>query len=171
MSLDFDRRLAELGIALPIPPDPLYNYVPVRRVGEMLYVAGQLHLENGMLRQQGQLGADATLATAKEAARVCGMNILAQVRKGCGGTLNRVIECVRLTGYVNSAPGCTDQAGAMDGCSDLMVDVLGEAGRHVRTVVGVSSLPRNGIVVVEATFHVIVGSAAQVSNQQGLVIQ
>lgn len=161
MDRDFDRRLAELGIDLPTPPQPLYNYVPVRRVGGMLYVAGQLHLEDGRLRHQGQLGADATLEMARDAARVCGLNILAQVRGACAGTLNRVIECVRLTGYVNATPTCTEQAAAMDGCSDLMVEVLGEAGRHVRSVVGVASLPRNGIIVVEATFHVAAGGAAQ----------
>jgi enamine deaminase RidA (YjgF/YER057c/UK114 family) len=151
---NFDQRLESLGLKLPTPPEPLFNYVPTRLSGDQLFIAGQLHLERGHLRNKGKLGADVSLEIARKAARICGLNILSQVREGCGGTLNKVVGCLRLTGYINSTPECEQQAGAMDGCSDLMVEVFGDAGRHVRTCVGVASLPLNGIVVVEATFQV-----------------
>ena len=151
---DFDGRLARLGVQLPQAPKPLYNYVPALVSGNQVHVSGQLSFENGALRHRGKLGDDATLDDARDAARLCGLNILAHVRNACGGTLNRVTHCLRMTGYVNSTPDCTDQPAAMDGCSGLIVDIFGERGRHVRTCVGVAALPLNGVIVVEAVFEI-----------------
>ncbi|WP_322009355.1 RidA family protein [Paraburkholderia sp. J12] len=160
MTHDFDERLARLGVLLPSPPKPLYNYVPALVSGNHVHVAGQLSFEDGALRHRGRLGDGATLEDAREAARLCGLNILAHVRNACGGTLNRVTHCLRMTGYVNSMPDCTEQPAAMDGCSNLMVEIFGERGRHVRTCVGVSSLPFNGVIVVEAVFEIVPGVVA-----------
>jgi Putative translation initiation inhibitor, yjgF family len=152
--LNYDRRLAELGIDLPTPPKAHFSYVPTLITGSQLYISGQLSFKNGELHHRGKLGENVTLDSAKEAARLCGLNILAHVRQACGGTLNRVMHCVRVAGYVNSTPDCGDQAEALNGCSDLMSEVFGEIGCHTRVVVGVASLPFNALIEVEAVFAV-----------------
>lgn len=152
---DFDARISELGISLPEPPHAYFNYLPSVVSGRQLYISGQLSGQNGELKHFGALGANASLESAAEAARLCGLNILAQVRSACGGTLNQVARCTRLTGFVSASPDYRDHAQAMEGCSSLMHEVFGELGRHARTCVGVASLPFNALVEVEAIFELL----------------
>lgn len=149
---DYDSRLAALGIELPEPSKPVFSYIPALHVGSMLYISGQLGIWKGKLQQTGKLGV-VSLKDAQAAARLCGLNVLAHVRAGNGGTLNGVVRCVRITGYVSSQPDCYDHAAAMNACSDLMHEIFGEAGRHTRTTVGVAALPFDATVEVDAIFQ------------------
>jgi len=153
-TFDYDQRLAQLGIDLPIPPRAYFNYVPTLICGSHLYISGQLSSRNGEPHHTGRLGENASLLSTKAAARQCGLNILAHVRNACGGTLNRVIHCVRITGYVNASPDCHEHAEALDGCSDLMYEVFGDSGRHTRSCVGVRSLPLSALIEIDAIFEV-----------------
>jgi enamine deaminase RidA (YjgF/YER057c/UK114 family) len=152
---DFDQRLAQLGIELPTPASPAFSYVPTVISGNRLYISGQLGFWNGELRHKGKLGGAATLEDGKAAARLCGLNVLGHVRNACGGTLNRVVRCLRMTGYVSTEPTCYDHALAMNGCSELMHEVFGERGRHTRTTVGVASLAFDAVVEVDAIFEIL----------------
>lgn len=149
-----EQRLAELKIELPQAPAPAANYVPAVRSGDLLFVAGQICQWNGERRFIGKLGAEISIEQGKEAARLCGLNILAQVRKALDGDLDRVVRCVRMGGFVNALPGFVDQPAVVNGASDLMVAVFDEAGRHARAAVGVGSLPGGVAVEVEAVFEV-----------------
>lgn len=143
-----DRRLAERGIVLPPAPMPAANYVPFVRTGNLLFVSGQISQdEKGLI--QGRLGETLGVAEGVAAARSCGLAILAQARAACGG-LEQVVRVVKLTGFVNSAPDFTDQPEVINGCSDLMVEVFGEAGRHARSAVAAPALPRGVAVEIEA---------------------
>jgi enamine deaminase RidA (YjgF/YER057c/UK114 family) len=153
-TLDYDRRLIELGIELPTPPQSYFNYVPTLISGNHLYISGQLSSRSGEPHHRGRLGEDASLESTQVAARQCGLNILAHVRKACGGTLNHVAHCVRITGYVNASSDCYQHAEAMDGCSDLMYEIFGEVGRHTRSTVGVASLPFNALIEIDAIFEI-----------------
>lgn len=155
--LDFDGRIAELGIELPTPPNPYFSYVPALIDGNQLFISGQICASNGEVQHVGRLGESATLDSAKAAARLCALNILAQVRNACGGTLNRVSRCVRIAGYVSSTPDCLEHAEAMEGCSALIQEIFGDAGRHTRTTVGVTSLPLNALIEIEAIFAIRAG--------------
>ena len=152
--LDYDKRLLELGIELPEPPKAYFCYVPTVLSEGKLYISGQINTFNGELQREGKLGGDATIEYGKEAARLCGLNILSHVRHACGGTLNRVKRCVRLTGYVNATPDCHSHAQAMDGCSMLMQEIFGEVGRHTRTCIGVASLPFNALIEIDGIFEI-----------------
>lgn len=149
-----EARLAELGITLPQPSAPAANYVPVTRTGNLLFIAGQLCLWNGERRFAGKLGREITIEQGQEAARLCGLNILAHVRNALNGELDRIVRCLRLGGFVNSTDDFTEQPQVVNGCSNLMVEVLGDQGRHARTAVGVNVLPFNLAVEVEALFEV-----------------
>jgi enamine deaminase RidA (YjgF/YER057c/UK114 family) len=147
-------RLAELGLTLPDAPAPAANYVPFVRVGEMLYISGQISQgPDGPIR--GRLGADMDVAGGAAAARRCGLSLLAQARAACGGDLDRVMRVVKLTGFVNSTPDFIDQPKVINGCSDLLVEVMGDAGRHARAAVSAASLPLGVAVEIEAIFQVI----------------
>lgn len=149
-----DARLAELGIVLPPapPPAPGGSYVPFVLSGSSLVISGQLPLVAGNLALAGKVGAEVGLDQAIEAARLCGLNILAQVKAACGGDLDRIARCVRLGGFVNAAPDFTEHPKVINGASDLMLSVLGEAGKHARFAVGAGSLPFNASVEIEALF-------------------
>jgi enamine deaminase RidA (YjgF/YER057c/UK114 family) len=148
-----DARLAELDVSLPDAPAPAANYVPFVQVGDLVFISGQISQdENGPIR--GKLGADMDVAEGAAAARRCGISILAQLRAALGGDLDRVRRAVKLTGFVNSTGEFTDQPKVINGCSDLMVDVLGEAGRHSRAAVSAPSLPLGVAVEIEAIFQV-----------------
>jgi enamine deaminase RidA (YjgF/YER057c/UK114 family) len=149
-----DQRLAELGISLPTPMAPVAAYVPVVRTGNLLFVSGQLPMQDGVLASTGKLGRDVALETATLAAELCAVNLIAQVRAACDGDLDRVVRVVRLGGYIASTPDFTDQHKVMNGASSLMERVFGDAGRHVRTTIGVPSLPLNAVVEVEGLFEV-----------------
>ena len=144
-----DARLAELGAVLPDAPAPAANYVPWVRSGALVFVSGQVSQgPDGLIR--GVLGADMDIAAGAEAAKACALSLLAQLRKACDGDLDRVARVVKLTAFVNSAPGFGDQPLVINGASDCAVAVFGEAGRHARSAVGVSALPGNVAVEVEA---------------------
>lgn len=148
------RRLEELGISLPAAPDPVANYVGRVQTGALLFVSGQLPLKDGALLCTGQLGDTVSIETAREAARQCAINCIAQAAAHLDGNLERLARVVKLTGYVNAAAGFTDHPAVVNGASDLMVAVFGEKGRHARAAVGVSSLPLDATVELEAIFEI-----------------
>ena len=144
-----NERLRAAGIALPKVASPVANYVPVVISNGQAYISGQITMLNGELKYVGQLGDEIDLETGKQAARLCGLNILAQLNAALGG-LERVSRCIKLNVFVNSATGFTDQPNVANGASDLMVEVFGDAGRHARSAVGVYRLPFNFAVEVDA---------------------
>jgi len=148
-----DETLARLGIVLPTPTAPVANYVPYVIVGNLVFVSGQVSIGAGGLIT-GKLGADLSLDRGVEAARACGVNLLAQIKAACGGDLDRVKRVVKLTGFVNSAPDFTDQPKVVNGASDLMVAAFGERGRHARAAVGAPSLPMGAAVEVDGVFEI-----------------
>jgi enamine deaminase RidA (YjgF/YER057c/UK114 family) len=154
MSGRIDERLRELGVELPVPAAPVANYVPYAVTGNLVFIAGQVSVWNGQPRFVGKLGAGIDIAGGKEAARLCALNILAQLRAACGGDLDRVRRIVRVGGFVNCTAEFTDMPQVVNGASDLMVEVFGDAGRHARAAVGVSSLPLGVAVEVEATAEI-----------------
>jgi enamine deaminase RidA (YjgF/YER057c/UK114 family) len=149
-----EARLSELKIELPQPGAPLANYVPFVRSGDLLFIAGQVCQWNGERRFIGKLGREITLEQGQQAARLCALNILAVVKSAFGGDLDRILRCVRLGGFVNSVDDFTQQPQVVNGASDLVVQVLGDSGRHARTAVGVNVLPGNVAVEVDAVFEV-----------------
>jgi enamine deaminase RidA (YjgF/YER057c/UK114 family) len=147
-------RLAELGIALPTPPAPVASYVPYTFSGSQVFISGQIPLKDGQPQFVGKVGAGISLADAQAAARLCAVNILAQLGAACDGNLDRVVRCLKLGVFVNAAPDFTQQPEVANGASDLMVQVFGNAGKHARAAVGVGSLPRGVAVEVEAVFEI-----------------
>ena len=149
-----EAKLNSLGIALPAPAAPVANYVGFVRSGNLLFVSGQVCFDaQGKLISKGKLGAGVSVEQGAQAARGCGINLLAQV-KAAIGDLDKVVRVVRLGGFVNSAPDFLDGPKVLNGASDLMVAVFGDKGRHARTTVGVASLPADAAVEVEALFEV-----------------
>ena len=152
MSSNIENRLGELGITLPPPGAPGGNYVPFVVVGDLAFMAGQVAREAGKMKYTGKVGRDLTVEEGAAAARLCAVNLLAQLKAACGGDLDRVERCVRLGGFVNSPPDFFEHPKVVNGASDLMVDVFGDRGRHARTAVGVAALPLDSAVEVEAIF-------------------
>ena len=153
MSGTVEARLKSLGVELPVPSAPGANYVPYQRSGSLLFLSGQLSHWNGERVYVGKLGAEFDIADGQKAARICGLNLISQLSAALGGDLDRVARTVRLVGYVNSTADFHGQSQVMDGASDLFVEVFGDAGRHTRMAVGVSSLPYNVAVEVEAVIE------------------
>lgn len=153
MSDTIQKRLDSLGITLPAASAPAANYVPAVRSGDLLFTSGQLPLDNGKLVAAGLVGKDVDVATGQRAARQCAVNVLAQA-KAALGDLEKITRVVKITVFVASAPGFTEQHLVGNGASDLLVSALGEAGRHARSAVGMASLPLNTPVEVEAVFEV-----------------
>ena len=149
-----EARLKELRIELPQPTTPLANYVPFVRSGDLLFISGQICQWNGERRFLGKLGREVTLEQGQEAARLCGLNILAVARGALGGDLDRILRCIRLGGFVSCVDEFTQQPQVVNGASNLMVEVLGDAGRHARVAVGTNALPGNVAVEVEGLFEV-----------------
>jgi len=149
-----DARLKELGIELPQTAAPVANYVPWVRTGNLVFTSGQVTIGPKGLDYVGQVGKEFDVETGKKAARLCALNVVAQVRAALDGDLDRVKRCVKVTGFVNAAPGFGQHPEVMNGASDLFVEVFGDAGRHARAAVGAASLPRNVAVEVEAVFEV-----------------
>jgi enamine deaminase RidA (YjgF/YER057c/UK114 family) len=148
-----DARLGELGIVLPDAPAPAANYIPFVRAGALVHVSGQISRDAAGLTC-GRLGADMDVAAGAAAARSCALALFAQLRAACGGDLDRLVRVVKLTGFVASTADFTDQPKVINGASDLMVAVFGEAGRHARSAVGVAALPLGVAVEIEAIFEV-----------------
>lgn len=144
-----EHRLAELGIVLPTPTAPVANYLPFVRVGALVHISGQVSVDAaGGVR--GVVGVDLDLEAGRRAARLCGVNLLAQIKAACDGDLMRVVRIVKLGAFVQAGPAFFDIPQAANGCSDLMVEVFGDAGRHARSAVGVYRLPMNFAVEVDA---------------------
>lgn len=146
------KRLQELEIALPTPVQPVANYLPYRWSGSLLFIAGQIPLQDGQLPYLGKVGVDLSIEQGQAAARLCAINILAQVNAALNGNLDRVNACLKLGGFVNCAADFSEQPTVVNGASDLMVDVFGDKGRHARAAVGSNALPRNVAVEVDAIF-------------------
>ncbi len=153
MDATIEERLAELAIELPDAPAPAANYVPFVVSGTLVFVSGQVPVWNGELRHIGQVGGDLGLEDGIQAARLCGLNLIAQARAAAGGDLERIARVVKLGGFVNAAPGFTDHPKVVNGASDLMVEVFGDRGRHARFAVGSSTLPRGVAVEVDGVFE------------------
>jgi len=148
-----EARLAELGIVLPQPVAPVANYVPFVRVGDLVHISGQVSTDAGG-GIKGVVGEDVDMDRARAAARLCGINLIAQMRAACDGDLTRVARVVKLGGFVQTGPSFFEIPQVVNGCSDLMVAAFGEAGRHARSAVGVYRLPMNFAVEVDAVVQV-----------------
>ena len=152
MTGKIDARLAELGLTLPDAPAPAANYVPAVQSGNALYISGQISAgPEGMIT--GKLGDGLSVEDGAAAAKRCALALIAQARKACGGDLDRIARVVKLVGFVNSTADFTDQPKVINGASDLMVEVFGDAGRHARSAVSAASLPFGVAVEVEAVFE------------------
>ncbi|MCV6592085.1 MAG: RidA family protein [Silicimonas sp.] len=153
MTTPIAEKLAEMGLSLPDAPAPAANYVPYVQVGNLLFVSGQISMDAAGERITGKLGAELDVAAGAAAAERCGLSLLAQVNAACGGDLSKLKRVVKLTGFVNSTPDFTDQPKVINGCSDFLVAVLGEAGRHSRSAVSAGALPLNVAVEIEGIFE------------------
>jgi enamine deaminase RidA (YjgF/YER057c/UK114 family) len=150
---EVERRLAAVGVTLPAPTAPVANYVPFVRVGALVHISGQVSTDaSGGLK--GVVGEDLNLEAAQAAARLCGVNLIAQMKAAADGDLDRVVRVVELAGFVQAGPSFFDIPKVLNGCSDLMVEAFGEAGRHARSAVGVYRLPLNFAVEVDAVVEV-----------------
>lgn len=149
-----EARLKDLGIELPVPPAPVASYVPYVKSGSVVFVSGQIPATAEGLKYVGIVGQDLSAEDGKAAARICAINLIAQIKAACDGDLDRVKRCVKLSVFVNAVPGYGQHPEVANGASDLMVEVFGEAGKHARAAVGAGSLPRNVAVEVEAIFEI-----------------
>jgi enamine deaminase RidA (YjgF/YER057c/UK114 family) len=148
------KRLAELGVTLPQAVAPVANYVPFVRSGDLVFVSGQVSIgPDGLVK--GTLGKDMDVAAGQAAARLCGLNLVAQFAAACEGDLDRVKRVVRLGGFVAADPAFTDIPKVIKGCSDLMVEVFGDAGRHARSAVACPVLPLGAAVEVDAVIELV----------------
>jgi enamine deaminase RidA (YjgF/YER057c/UK114 family) len=154
MSNPIETRLQELEIVLPEAAAPAANYVSYVISGNMLYISGQLPTENGKIAVSGLVGSDVEVPAAQRAAELCAINILSQAKAALGGDLTRIKRVVKLSSFVASAPGFTEQHIVTNGASNLIANVLGEAGKHARAAVGMAALPLNAAVEIEAIIEI-----------------
>ena len=150
---DIEKRLQELGIELPAAAAPAANYIPTLITGNQLIISGQLPMSDGALKVTGQLGIDLTIEEGAEAARLCAINILAQIKRALDG-FERFERLLKLGGFVNAPASFTDHPQVINGASDFMVSVLGDAGRHTRFAVGAAGLPFNAAVEIDALIEI-----------------
>ncbi|WP_439136999.1 RidA family protein [Roseicyclus sp.] len=158
MAGTIEARLAELGIELAGPPPaPAANYVPYVVAGDMVFVSGQIPMTAAGLDTliKGRVGVDLDIAAGAAAARLCAINLLAQLKAACGGDLDRLVRVVKLTGFVNAPPEFGDQPKVVNGASDLLVEVLGDKGRHSRSAISAGGLPFGCAVEVEGIFQIM----------------
>ena len=153
MSGPITTRLAELGIELPEPAAPAANYIPLVVTGNLIFVSGQITVWNGKLRHIGRLGENIDIDEGYQAARLCGLNLIAQAKAAAQGDLDKIERVVKLGGFVNSTPDFTDQPKVINGTSDLMAEVFGEGGKHARFAVGAPTLPLGVAVEVDGVFE------------------
>ncbi len=151
---NIEQRLEQLGIKLPTPPAPVASYVPYVVSGKLVFVSGQVTVAPDGLKYVGTVGKDISLEDGKAAARLCAINILAQLKSACGGDLDKVKRVVKLTVFVNAVPGFGQHPEVANGASELFVEVFGDAGKHARAAVGAGSLPRNVATEVEAIVEI-----------------
>ena len=154
MSETIEKRLSDLGVTLPVAAAPAANYVPYCTTGKLLFTAGQLPLKDGKLQASGLLGRDVDTAAGKAAAKYCAINILAQANAALGGNLGRITRVIKLNGFVASTPEFVEQHLVINGASNLIANVLGEAGKHARAAVGMAALPFNAAVEIDAIMEI-----------------
>ena len=154
MAGKIEQRLAERGIVLPPAMRAMANYVPYTVTGKHVWVAGQGPFLDGKLHYNGRLGENLTIDDGRACARIVGLNVLAQVKAACGGDLDKVVRCVKMNGFVNSTPDFTQHPEVINGCSELMIEVFGEMGRHARVAVGAPTLPMGTSVEIDAVFEI-----------------
>lgn len=153
MATSIEQKIASLGLTLPTAAAPIANYMPALLTGNLLFISGQLSRDASGNLITGKLGAGVDVAKGRDAAKACALHILAQA-KAALGTLDRLERIVKLTAFVNSAPAFTDHPQVVNGCSDLLVEILGDRGRHTRSAVGVAALPLDAAVEIEAIIAV-----------------
>ena len=149
-----EQRLTEMGVALPNPAAPAANYIPFITTGNMIFVSGQITILNGELHYLGKVGDTLNVDDGYKAARICAINLIAQVKEACFGDLDRVTQVVKLGGFVNCTPDFTDQPKVINGASDLISEAFGDRGKHARFAVGASSLPLGVAVEVDGVFEI-----------------
>ena len=149
-----EAKLNEMGIIIPEAPTPAANYLPFTQSGNLVFVSGQVPFVDGKLQVTGTVGADASLEDAQGQARICAINLLAQLKVACGGDLDRVTQVVKLGAFVASADDFHSQPTVVNAASDLMVDAFGEAGRHARFAVGTNALPLGCLVEIDGIFEI-----------------
>ena len=152
--MNFEEKIKKLRIELPEAKAPVGNYVATKIVGNLLYISGQVSINSNGELIKGKVGKDLTTDEAYKAAERCGISIIAQVKKACDGDLSKVKSCIKLTGFVNSTNDYTEQPKVINGASDLIASVFGEAGMHTRAAVSTNSLPLGVSVEVDAIFEI-----------------
>ena len=154
MAKDVTKRLKELNIRLPNPANPAGNYVPYTIAAGLVFVSGQIPLLDGKLKYIGKLGKDISIEEGQDAARLCGLNILAQLKNACEDDLNRVKKVLKINGFVNGTSEFHEQPLIINSASDLMFEVFAESGKHARAAIGCASLPLGASVEVEGIFEI-----------------
>ena len=152
--MNFDEKIKELKIELPDPKAPVGSYVATKIVGKLLYVSGKISIDSKGDLIKGKVGKDLTTDEAYEAAKRCGLSIVAQIKKACDDDLSKIKSCVKLTGFVNSTEDYIEQPKVINGASDLIASIFGEAGMHTRAAVSTNSLPLGVSVEVDAIFEI-----------------
>ena len=150
----YEEKLTSMGIKLSTPPTPVANYVGFVKTGNLVYISGQIPLDNGELKYVGTVGAEVLEEDAKKAARICAINILSQLKLACDGDLDKMKKCIRLGIFVNAVPGFKNHPEVANGASDIIAEVFGDAGKHSRAATGARSLPRNVSVEIDGIFEI-----------------
>ena len=153
--MTIEKKIKELGLSLPQATDPVGSYVATKISGKFLFISGQISIDDKGTLIKGKLGKDLNTEDGYQAAKRCGLSIIAQAKKACDGDLSRIKSCVKLTGFVNSTENFTDQPKVINGASELIVSILGESGMHTRAAVSTNSLPLGVSVEVDAIFEII----------------
>ena len=151
--MSFEKKIKDLNINLPEAKAPVGNYVATKIVGKLLYISGQISIDEKGQLIKGKVGKELDTDQAYQAAKRCGLNIVSQAKNACGGDLSKIKSCIKLTGFVNSIDSFTDQPKVINGASDLMASIFGEAGMHTRAAVSTNSLPLGVAVEVDAIFE------------------
>ena len=152
--MDFEENLRKLNIILPAAPNPVGAYIAYKKTGNLIFISGQVSFRKDGRLINGQVGADLTLEQGQEAAATCAINIIAQVKKACDGNLNKVKNCIKLTGFVNSKDDFINQPKVINEASELISNIFGDNGKHTRAAVSVNSLPLGAAVEIEAIFEI-----------------
>tara|TARA_B100000780_G_scaffold33410_1_gene20927 strand:- start:1817 stop:2278 length:462 start_codon:yes stop_codon:yes gene_type:complete len=150
-----NERFEALNLTLPDAPSPVGSYVAYKRTGNLFFISGQVSFKTNGDLIKGKAGSDLTLAQAQDAAQVCAINIISQIKSACNGDLNKVMNCIKITGFVNSSDDFIDQPKVINAASELLVKVFGEGGKHSRAAISVNSLPLGAAVEIEAIFEVV----------------
>ena len=154
MTSEVEQRLRQAGVTIPNAPSPAANYLPFTRTGNLVFVSGQVPFVDGKLEITGTVGENASVEDAQGQAKICAINLLAQLKVACGGDLDRVVQVVKLGAFVASADNFFDQPIVVNAASDLMVEAFGDAGRHARFAVGTNALPLNCLVEIDGVFEI-----------------